>query len=49
MTNTVLHVFKNIEEITNTISRKSNENFEDENDTKMKKLTLIGINHRIGQ
>ena len=49
MTITVFHVFKKLEDITNTISRESNENFEAENYTKMKKLTLIGINHRIGQ
>lgn len=49
MTITVLHIFKKLEEIMNTISRESNENFEAENYTKIKKLTLVGINHRIGQ
>ena len=49
VTISVLHVFKKLEEVMNTISGESNEKFEAENYTKMKKLTLVGINHRTGQ
>lgn len=37
MTISVLHVFKKLEEVMNTISGESNENFEAENYTEMKK------------